>query len=528
MQQFIAKLGNCIEGVISGFDRLVFRGTLRRLYQRKGMEWYLCQNHVQIKDYAQHVDQVSTALKTASLEPFHSLGLVVEHLRSCRISKDERARQIAAEQGIQSGPVCAFSCVEPCKSFRLEKNPNTGWLEPVLKQRQCLVLYHYSIHPEFGWMNARIQTWFPFAIQICINGREWLARQMDRLKLHYQRHENCFSWIGDYQRAQQLLEEQLKGNWPQWLDAIARQLNPIHEEIFHNYETRYYWSCHQSEWATDIVITDVAKFQRLYPILVDHAMNTFSCTDVMRFLGRKIKPEGPVPANFSGEVVGDVKHRQEGTRIKFRMNQNSIKAYDKAQTWNRAVFRAAETTINDTKDFRVWRPKEGEPEGQKKWRPLRKGNADLHRRAEVSQAANARFMDALASVDDSTSIQELLAPLQKPITSNGRRVRALRPMADDRALLEAINHGEFAINGFRNRDLQRLLFSTSARSHKEKQRRSAAISRKLRMLREHGLIRKVARTHRYQLTEQARGIIAAVLTANRASVAQLNRLKEAA
>ena len=167
-------------------------------------------------------------------------------------------------------------------------------------------------------------------------------------------------------------------------------------------------------------------------------------------------------------------------------------------------------------------------EGQKKWRPLRKGNADLHRRAEVSQAANARFMDALASVDDSTSIQELLAPLQKPITSNGRRVRALRPMAGDRALLEAINHGEFAINGFRNRDLQRLLFSTSARSHKEKQRRSAAISRKLRMLREHGLIRKVARTHRYQLTEQAPGIIAAVLTANRASVAQLNRLKEAA
>ena len=97
MQHFIAKLGHCIEGVISGFDRLVFRGTLRRLYQKKGMEWYLCQNNVQIKDYAQHVEQVSAALKTASLEPFHSLGRTVEYLRSCRTNKEELARKIAAE-----------------------------------------------------------------------------------------------------------------------------------------------------------------------------------------------------------------------------------------------------------------------------------------------------------------------------------------------------------------------------------------------------------------------------------------------
>jgi hypothetical protein len=514
--------------VISGFDRLVFRGTLRRLYQPKGMEWYLCQNKILIKDYGQHVEKVSAEWKESAIAPIRSMGRVVKHLNSCRTSKEELARHIAAEQGIRSGPVCALTCVEPCQSFRLEKNKKTGWLEPVLKLRQCVALYLYSIHPEFGWMNARIQTWFPFAIHICWNGREWLSRQMDREQLGYQRHDNCFSWMEDYQRAQQLLEEQLKGNWPQWLDAIAHQLNPIHAEIFRHYETNDYWSCHQSEWATDLVISEVAKFQRLYPLLVDHAMNSFSCTDVMRFLGRKIQPEGPVPANFSGQVGGDLKHRREGTRIKFRMNQNSIKAYDKAHTENRVVFRAAETTINNTKDFRVWRPKEGEAEGEKKWRQLRKGNADLHRRAEVSQAANARFIDALASVDDSTKIEELLSSVQKPIRRKEQRVRALRPMADDGALLEAVNHGEFTINGLRNRDLQRLLFSTPAGSRQEKQRRSAAISRKLRMLREHGLIKKVPRTHRYQVTAPGRSIIAAVLTVNRASVAQLNRLKEAA
>lgn len=234
MNQFIAKMAGCIEGMISGFERLVFRGRLRRLYQPKGREWYLCQNKILIKDYGQPVEKVRAEWKESAIAPIRSMGRVVKHLSSCRTSKEELARHIAAEQGIRSGPVCALTCVEPCQSFRWEKNKKTGWLEPVLKLRQCVALYLYSIPPELGWRNARIPTWFPFAIHICLNGREWLSRQMDREQLGYQRHDNCFSWLEDYQRAQQLLAEQWKGNWPQGLDAIAQQLNPIPAEIFRN------------------------------------------------------------------------------------------------------------------------------------------------------------------------------------------------------------------------------------------------------------------------------------------------------
>jgi hypothetical protein len=86
----------------------------------------------------------------------------------------------------------------------------------------------------------------------------------------------------------------------------------------------------------------------------------------------------------------------------------------------------------------VWRPKEGEPEGGKKWRQLRQGNRDLHLRAEVSQAAQARFIDALASVDDSTTIEELLSSVPKPIRRMGPGVPALRPMGCiSRALAKA-------------------------------------------------------------------------------------------
>ena len=110
MNQFIAKMAGCIEGVISGFDRLVFRGTLRRLYQPKGMEWYLCQNKILIKDYGQHVEKVSAELKESATAPLRSMGRVVEHVRSSRTNKEELARRIATKQGILSGPVCALTC----------------------------------------------------------------------------------------------------------------------------------------------------------------------------------------------------------------------------------------------------------------------------------------------------------------------------------------------------------------------------------------------------------------------------------
>ena len=87
----------------------------------------------------------------------------------------------------------------------------------------------------------------PFQIQVGVNGREWLARQMDVEHLNYRQERNCFALVEDYPRAQQLLEEQLKTDWPRLLGDIGQQLNPFHEEIFERYPTENYWTCYQSE-----------------------------------------------------------------------------------------------------------------------------------------------------------------------------------------------------------------------------------------------------------------------------------------
>jgi hypothetical protein len=491
MNKFIAKFADQIQGTVSGFDRLVFRGTLRRIVYEAGMKSYLWQNQVLLKEFGKHVEQTSQRLKVASLTAAQQAGRPVQYLPSSQVSKEEIARGIAAKDQVKQGLVCVLTSVEPCWSFELGPSRETKKLELTGNPRQCLFLYHYGMHPEFGFMNARIQTWFPFSIQICRNGREWLARQMDQAGINYRRHDNCFSWIQDYPQAQQLMDEQLRVNWPRLLGAIASPLNPLHEQIFARYPVNYYWSTYQSEWAMDIVFRDPGQLRRLYPQLVYLGMTSFSSPDVMRFLGKRVNQDGAVPANFAQEVTTDIKRRAEGVRIKHRLGENSIKLYDKAYTETAGVLRP-EVTINDPGQFKVYRPKEGDPNGELAWRQMRRGIADLHRRAEVSQKALDRYCEALAGVDDSTTLEELTARIERRTNWNGTWVRALHPFdPGDCALLEAVNRGEFTIHGLRNRDLQRWLYSSPANSKQEARRRSAAVSRKLRLLRAHGLIQKL-------------------------------------
>jgi hypothetical protein len=518
MEEFTAKFADQIAGTLSGFDRLVFRGTLRKIAYPFGLGGYLWANQVPMTGFGAHVNEISGRVKEAALRCMQEAGRTVRYLQSSKDDKEEIARAIARKDRITEGPVCALTCVEPCWGYDVYRNRETKKLDLVQRSRKCLYVYQYWQHPVLGWLNARIETWFPFSIQVCMNGRAWLSRQMDQADIRYQQQDNCFPWIADWGRAQQLMDTQLQANWPELLDGIAHLLNPIHEEIFRRFPIPYYWSTYQSEWATDIVFRKAEQLRRLYPLFLHHAMTTFRSPDVLRFLGKKLTAAGELNGHITAEVTSDLKRRQEGVRIKHRYNGNSVKLYDKAYTAVGAVLRA-ELTMDVPEDFKVYRRPEGDPDAPLTWLRMRKGIADLYRRAEVSQKANERYLNALANVDDSVRLQELVGPMEKPVSWNGKRVRALHPFGEqDRLLLEAISQGEFLINGLRNKDLQPLLYPTPARSEQERRRRSSAISRKLRLLRAHHLIRKVPGTHRYHLTAAGRHITAAVIAAANAAV----------
>ena len=515
MNRFIEKYSSKLVGVISGFDRLVLKGTLRPLSYPAGMMNFLFEKQVLLKDFGAYAQEVSEQLKEASQQEAVRRGRDIRYLQSSQTRKEPIARAIAKKQSIEEGLICVLRTLELCMSYAVYGNRESHKLELRRCPRKCLWVYHYWIDPRWGFMSARIQTWFPFDIYVCLNGREWLAQQMDRTGIGYRRVENCFVCIENPEGAQRLMSGQPRARWLRPLRQLARMLNPLHGRIFRGLPIEYYWTVYQAEWATDLMFRSPGELAAMYPALVRGAMECFSSPQVMRFLGKRVH------GNFRGEVVSDVSHRPEGIRVKHRMKMNSVKMYDKG---GGSVLRI-ETTINDPHDFKVFRPLEGNPGGQKAWRPLTRGIANMSRLAKIAQSSNDRYLNELAALNTDVAISALVDRVCQAVDWEGRRVRALRPWAEeDQMLLKAISHGEFSVNGLRNRDLLALLFPQAAALPAEQRLRfSARVTRKLRMLRAHGIIRKVTGTHRYVLTKGGAQTVTAIVMYRQVSLALLEK-----
>lgn len=530
MKAFLSKFRSRVMGVLSGFDRLVLRGVIRGIMDARGMAGFLYGKRVLLKDFGPYVEKTTQDVIEQSLASARALGREVRYLESSRLRKEEVAREIAARDNIQEGLICVLACVEPCRTYRIFRNRETQRLELQLRDSKCKHLYHYFQHPRFGFMHVRLQSWFPFGIQLCLNGREWLRRELVRRGQRFRRYDNTFTFVEDVPTAQQLLSAQLEAAWPALLDELAVQVHPLHRSLFPAGDRPmldYYWSVHQSEWATDVMFQDRAALRAVYDRLVRFSIASHDAVDVLKFLGRRVNRDRSLRGDFNGEVVSDVKHRPEGTRIKHRINQNSVKMYDKD-----SVLRF-ETTINNPREFKVYRATETDPAGKQDWRELRKGVADLARRAQISQASNERFMEAAAATAEHTTLRELIEPLCRRAIAPGRprpdgtatrprRHRALNPHSpDDQKLLHSISQEEFVIGGFRNQDLRQALYGQRSCPAAVIRRQSAAVSRKLALLRAHGLIRKVPRSHRYHVTEQGRKALTAFLAACSAKIDHL-------
>jgi hypothetical protein len=287
MNRFVRQYSTQLQGVLNGFDRIVLKGTLRPLSYVAGMMGFLYYRRILLKDFKSYVVEVSMKLKEATQAEATRLGRQNIYLNSAKTDKDKRAHQIAEKEGITEGLICLFRVLEPCMSYEIYRNRESKQLELRKRIRKCLWVYHYWIDPQFGFMSARIQTWFPFDIYVCLNGREWCARQLDRAGINSQREENCFLWVEDMERAQKLLSAQPRQQWVRVMQTVVKRLDPVHGQIFRGYPLEYYWTNHQSEWATDLMFRRAADLAEIYPLLVRGAMGTFGSPQVMRFLGKK-------------------------------------------------------------------------------------------------------------------------------------------------------------------------------------------------------------------------------------------------
>ncbi len=207
MDAFIQKYQKDVTGVLSGWDRVRLRGMQRILANVGGMMSYLSHVGVWLKDFGSFVERTCLRVREASEQAARRLDRPVQYLFSSTLDKYQEAQNIARQDRVQEGLVCVFSCVEPCLAYQVRPDRATKMISLVLAPRKCVHLYHYWMHPDFGLMHARLQTWFPFTMEVCFNGRSWLARQMDKQGLGYVQRDNCFTWLQDVAASQKLMEQ---------------------------------------------------------------------------------------------------------------------------------------------------------------------------------------------------------------------------------------------------------------------------------------------------------------------------------
>jgi hypothetical protein len=414
--QFVAQHRADVIGVLSGFDRLRLRGSLRQLYQPAFMRRHLARAGVLLKDFAGYLSACTGKVRAAAEQLAVEHGRPLRYLVGSTERKETLARELAQADGIEEGLIGVWSCVEPCLTYFVRGQRATRQLELRLEPGKCLHYYFYFQHPEVGLMHLRLQTWFPFQIWVCLNGRHWLARQLDRAGIGYVQRENCFTAIADVGRARELAHAQLRTDWSGLLQPLLEECHPLAGELCRPLGLSYYWSINESEYATDVLFRSPAALAQLYPTLVQHGIRHFGSREVLRFLGRKVPATGSAHGNFRGELSSDLRHRPEGLRLKHRVGGNSLKLYDKQGS----VLRV-ETTLVHPEQFRVYRASERDPHGPKRWCVLRRSIGDLHRRAELCAAANNRYLDALAAVEASTPAGDVAAALCRPVHKHGRR-----------------------------------------------------------------------------------------------------------
>lgn len=512
MKDFINTHQAKIKGVLSCFDRVLFRGYLP-IQDGYAMAQFLNRNDIRFRNLKSFLTKSAAEVKEHAKQMAEEAGRPFEYL-SKKTKMEQLAREMASRDGIEQGLVCVFSILEPCRSysFRFEKG------RPYVNgtRRKCLSVYYYVMDRECGLIHVKVQTWFPMAMQVYVNGQEWLARKLSANGVGYTKLDNVFINVEDLERAQAFADRFASLDWPKILNRHAKRANPLMDGILRGQS--YYWVTTQSEYATDVLFKNQASLKNLYPRLLSHSTLCFGAKDVIGFLGKKLH------GKFEGELVTDLldltRRRIPGARVKHRAKENWLKMYDKA-----GMVLRIETVINNPEWFRVRKKvmRHGEPKTE--WVQMRKGVANLFRYRDVSFSANARYLDSLAVVSDPTAkVREVEQITRRKKPSKGQGVKGFNPLhREEVELFKAVIDGEHNIRGFVNRDIREKLAKTPhfKGMRRDQKRQSAKVSRILRRFHLHGLIAKIPRSRKWRTTRFGRRVMATAIQIRELTYPQL-------
>jgi len=504
MDSLYKRFSDKVNGLIKGFDRIVFKGFLRPIMFSAGMQLFLKTHGILNKDYKSFItSQSEKIIESANCYSKEHCGSEIRYISSCNIRKEDLVHEHQRKSGIKHGLVGIWSCVESCSTFRARYDASLKYPQIKSEQSRCKHLYFYFDHIDYGFMSVRLQTWAPYNIQIAINGREWLRRSLDKEGCSYIINGNKFLHIDDYALAQKLLEAQLDTKWCDMLNEFIPLVFPSMHNIFGDQMT-YYWTMWQSEWAQDYIFDSPKELSSHIANILKYAFITGTSDRVLRYFGRPVKKDGQPHPLSKPELFTRVNLWQDGMRIRHWVDKNSVKLYN-----DQNVLRI-EMTMNNPGKYLIYRNIQGDSSLSKKLLPMRKGISDVAIRAKVSDDRIKSFAEHISTIENKEPISDLISHVSQRKTSNGKSFRGLDITGKDLELLKAISDPIFDVDHITNKALQQILGAMSWSNGMKGKRLSSRISRHLRLLREHGIIKKVSRQHKYYLTAKGRKLTTAI------------------
>lgn len=484
MELLTQRYSEKISGTLGCYDRIVITGTLPVLSNAGHLTAYMYQNNIRIFDYVRFAESFRDTLKANAEKLAQDVGVSIEFIRKGNVRKEALIESVLNKRGTHPGLVHILSVMEACTSYKPWHDKVTHKTFLKYDQGKCLTYYFYFIDEMLGLCYVRVPTWLPFKLQIFFNGHAWLGSELTKKKIDHQMMDNAFISLDNWNKAQKISDNLAIEKLHKKLDTFAVVYCPVHK----TFKQHYHWSIMQCEYATDIVFKKQEDLKPLYDGLIAKAIHSVKPENIVTFFGKKMD------GRYEGEIGNNYHVRIEGSRIKHSMGKASIKMYDKF-----AHILRIETTVNDVTFFKHYREvihRDGS--STQKEAAMKKNVYSLKPLREIVSASNNRYLEFISAIDDNTIGQRKLEKATEPKKVEDRNYKGFNFFCKaDKKIVLTLARGEFNIYGFRCKDIAKHLLQYS----------SDQLTRLLKRLRVHGLIKKIGKSYKYYLTNFGKEII---------------------
>jgi hypothetical protein len=479
-----------INGILYCYDRILINVTAGTFGYPDGMGMFFSTHNYKVFDFAKVFTPVTEQIKVNAEMLADKNGLKVEFIRNTKaFRKEDKIEAIVKERGETEGLVHIFSALEVNKTYQPWHDKTTGKTYFKSDNTKCLTYYFYFIDRDFGLCFIRVPTIAPFKMDFYFNGHNWLETKLKKRGISYQKVDNAFTYIEDFEAAQKLSDQIRVEDLHRALDIFRKRFCPMPEE----WGLSYNYSISQVEYALDILFKDEEDLKPLYDNIIRTAMHTVMPDNIANFLGKRFS------VLFEGEAGSRLGKRILGTRIKHQMGEISVKIYDKFGKILRI-----EVTSNDVSQLKVFRDVQ-KRDGSivQQVASVKKSIYSLFSLISVFKNACNRYLEFISSFDDPTDGLKKLDRVTETVSLNDKNYKGFNFFdKDDERILLAVADGKFTLKGITNKALRKILSD----------KKSWQISKILKRLRLHGLIKKVGNTYKYYLTNLGKQVIVAGLS----------------